>query len=228
MAVKDRFDDHRFDDGGTPMVLVLDDDAAVRGALDSLFRSVGFAAATFAAPEELMAFDPPMVPCCLVLDIRLKEANGLDVQARLALSDSPIPVVLMTGHGDIPMAVTGMKAGAIDFLVKPFREHDMLAAVNAAIAADRHRRRREHMREHLRSAFRTLTAREREVMGFVTAGLMNKQIAGHMNLSEITVKIHRGNVMRKMGAQTLPDLVRMAEALSVRPEAVGRQQAACA
>ncbi|MBP2296447.1 response regulator transcription factor [Azospirillum rugosum] len=208
----------------TPTVFVVDDDPEVRGALSSLFRSVGLRAVVFASPGEFLAHGRSPSPCCLVLDVRLQGIDGIDFQTQLASSDRPIPVVLMTGHGDIPMTVRGMKAGAVDFLPKPFREEDMLAAVGEAIRTDRGRRQQEDESDRLRATYETLTAREREVMGLVAAGLMNKQVAGKLNISEITVKIHRGNVMKKMGAQSLADLVRMAETLQVRVASVGRYQ----
>jgi len=156
------------------------------------------------------------VPSCLILDIRLPRLSGLDFQVDLAEAGIHIPIIFMTGHGDIPMTVRAMKAGAIDFLTKPFRDQDMLDAVPAALERDRKRRKEEHRIADLRTCFEGLTEREREVMGLVTAGLMNKQIAGELGLSEITVKIHRGHVMRKMAARSLADLVRMAEVLGVR------------
>src|SRR5262249_19546634 len=153
---------------------------------------------------------------CLVLDVRLPGLSGLDFQSELAKVNIRIPIIFMTGHGDIPMSVQAMKAGAIDFLAKPFRDQDMLDAVAAALERDRNRRKDEQQHSRLQARFEALTDREREVMGLVTAGLMNKQIAGELGLSEITVKIHRGHVMRKMAARSLADLVRMAEAIGVR------------
>lgn len=198
-----------------PTVHVVDDDEAVRSALDSLFRSVGLQARAHASVGAFLDAAPAEGPGCLVLDVRLPGINGLDFQARLKDHGISLPVVLMTGHGDIPMTVRGMKAGAVDFLAKPFREQDMLDAVTEAIERDRARRRDEGELDGLRSRFETLSPRERQVMGLVTAGNMNKQVAGTLGLSEITIKIHRGAAMRKMGARSLADLVRMAEALGV-------------
>ena len=197
------------------LVVIVDDDPAVRDALDSLFRSVGFATRSFAAPAELLAAALPDGPACLVLDVRMPGLSGLDLQDRLARGGPGLPIVFMTGHGDIPMTVRAMKAGAVDFLAKPFRDQDMLDAVAAAIERDRARRAEVLALGDLRARYETLTAREREVMGHVVRGLMNKQVAGELGLSEITVKIHRGSVMRKMGVRSLADLVRQAEALGL-------------
>ena len=196
-------------------MVIVDDDPAVRDVLDSLFRSVGFATRTFASSAELLAAPLPEGPACLVLDVRLPGLSGLDLQDRLARGGPGLPIVFMTGHGDIPMTVRAMKAGAVDFLAKPFRDQDMLDAAGAAIARDRARRAEVAAMGDLRGRYETLTAREREVMGHVVRGLMNKQVAGELGLSEITVKIHRGSVMRKMGVRTLADLVRKAEALGL-------------
>jgi len=171
---------------------------------------------TFGSAADLLRSKLPNVASCLVLDVRLPGVSGLDFQAELAKANIRIPIIFMTGHGDIPMSVQAMKAGAVDFLTKPFRDQDMLDAVAAALERDRNRRKDERQLSDLRARFEALTEREREVMGLVTAGLMNKQIAGELGLSEITVKIHRGHVMRKMAARSLADLVRMAEALGVR------------
>jgi len=198
-----------------PFVAVVDDDPGVRAALDSLFRSVGLATRLFGSPSELSPSALPDVPGCIVLDVRLPGMSGLDFQAQLAGQGIAVPIVFMTGHGDIPMSVRAMKAGAIDFLAKPFRDQDMLDAVSAAIERDRGRRGANARLAALRAQYETLTPREREVMAHVVAGLMNKQVAGLIGLSEITVKIHRGNVMRKMGVRSLADLVRKAEALGI-------------
>jgi FixJ family two-component response regulator len=197
-------------------VFVIDDDAALREALASLFRSVGLQARTFASAGEFLQTKLPDTPTCLVLDVRLPGLSGLDFQAELAKANIDIPIVFMTGHGDIPMTVRAMKAGAVEFLPKPFRDQDMLDAVQQGLEQDRSRRKSAGDTAKLKATFDTLTAREQEIMGLVTAGLMNKQIAGELGVSEITVKVHRGNVMRKMGAKSLADLVRMADALGVR------------
>jgi FixJ family two-component response regulator len=201
---------------------VIDDDADVRGSLGSLFRSTGLEVALYETPEDFLAAGVPEVASCLVLDIRLRGQSGLDFQERLAAQGVHIPVILITGHGDIPMTVRGMKAGAVDFLPKPFSDDQMLAAVTAALETDRARRAEAAGTAQLQQCYARLTPREREVMGFVVTGLMNKQVAARMALSEITVKIHRGNVMRKMEAQSLADLVRMAELLGVRDESIHR------
>ncbi len=199
-----------------PIVFVIDDDSALREALSSLFRSVGLQAKAFASTSEFLQMNLPEAPTCLVLDVRLPGLSGLDFQSELAKANIDIPIVFMTGHGDIPMTVRAMKAGAVEFLPKPFRDQDMLDAVQAGLDRDRSRRKNASDAAKLKATYDTLTAREQEVMRLVTAGLMNKQIAGKLGVSEITVKVHRGNAMRKMGAKSLAELVRMADALGVR------------
>ena len=198
------------------IVFVVDDDPSMRKALANLFRSVGLRAEVFGSARELLESELPDVASCLVLDIRLPGPSGLDFQAELAKANIQIPIIFMTGHGDIPMTVKAMKAGAVDFLTKPFRDQDMLDAVAIAIERDRTRRKDEKIVAELRAVFETLTARERDVLALVASGLMNKQIAAEIGLAEITVKIHRGHIMRKMGARSLADLVRMAEMLGIR------------
>jgi FixJ family two-component response regulator len=199
-----------------PIVFVVDDDISVRTALARLFKSVDLQTEVFGSASELLQTKLPDVPSCLVLDIRLPGQSGLDFQIELAKSDIRMPIIFMTAHGDIPMTVRAMKAGAVDFLPKPFRDQDMLDAVARAIERDRKRRDSEKAVAELKSRYEELTPREREVLAFVTAGLMNKQIAAEIGIAEITVKIHRGHIMKKMAAKSLADLVRMAETLGIR------------
>jgi len=195
------------------VVHVVDDDASLRDALEGLFDSVGLETRAYAAANDFLNANLVDKPGCLVVDIRLPDMNGLEFQARLTQLGVGLPVVVMTGHGDIPMSVRAMKHGAVDFLAKPFRDQDMLDAVMTAIERDRRRRKADEDISRARQRFETLSGREREVMLLVTSGKMNKQVAGDLGISEITVKIHRGAAMRKMNARTLPDLVRMVEAL---------------
>lgn len=195
------------------IVFVVDDDASIREGLRSLFRSVGLQVEIFASTSEFLQRKLPDGPSCLVLDVRLPGVSGLDFQAELAKARVQTPIIFMTGHGDIPMTVKAMKAGAVEFLTKPFRDQDMLDAVQLALEKDRARREREGSLAKVRADYQTLTVREKEVMALVTSGLMNKQVAGKLGVSEVTVKLHRGNVNRKMGAKSFADLVRMAELL---------------
>ncbi|ANN76597.1 response regulator transcription factor [Bordetella flabilis] len=197
------------------LVVVVDDDDSIRTGLGALFRSLDMRVELFASADDLLAFPFPSVPTCVVLDVRLRGTNGLNVQRQLRGQGVHVPIVFMTGHADIPMTVQAMKDGAADFLTKPFREQDLLDAVAAAHRADRDRRGAESQDVALRRRHASLTPREREVMGMAAAGLMNKQIAAEIGLSEVTVKIHRGNAMRKMGARTFADLVRMAQQLEL-------------
>ncbi|MGY3485827.1 FixJ family two-component response regulator [Bradyrhizobium sp. USDA 4011] len=206
-----------------PIVFIVDDDLSVRDSLSNLFRSVGLRTTAFGSAHEFLQHTLPDVPSCLILDIRLPRLSGLDFQAELARADIHIPIIFMTGHGDIPMTVRAMKAGAVDFLTKPFRDQDMLDAVTTAIERDRTRRHEARTVANLRAAFATLTPRERQIMSLVTAGLMNKQVAAEIGVAEITVKIHRGHIMRKMAAKSLPDLVRMAQILGIKQASGGAQ-----
>lgn len=199
-----------------PLVFVVDDDTSLREALKSLFNSVGLQVEVFSSAAEFLQHRLSNAPSCLVLDIRLPGMSGLDFQADLAKANIQIPIIFMTGHGDIPMSVRAMKAGAVEFLTKPFRDQEMLDAVQLALKQDTERREDESAHSRLKADFEALTPREKEVMALVTAGLMNKQVAGELNVSEITAKVHRGNVTRKMGASSLADLVRMADALGLR------------
>jgi FixJ family two-component response regulator len=199
-----------------PTVYIVDDDASLRDAISRLLRSVGLRVQLFGSAPELLQGNIAQTVSCLVLDVRLPGVGGLEFQTELAKANIHMPIIFMTGHGDIPMSVRAMKAGAIDFLTKPFRDQDMLDAVTKALESDRKRRESEAAMSDLKARFELLTPREREVMGLVTAGLMNKQIAAETELAEITVKIHRGHVMKKMAARSLADLVRMAESLEIR------------
>ena len=199
-----------------PIVFVIDDDVSMRRALTNLFQSVGLAVEVFGSAPEMLQSKLPDVASCLVLDIRLPGLSGLDFQTELTKANIHIPIIFMTGHGDIPMTVKAMKGGAVDFLTKPFRDQDMLDAVVTAIERDRRRREVQKAVANVQALFETLTPREREILALVASGLMNKQIAAEISLAEITVKIHRGHIMKKMGARSLADLIRMAETLGIR------------
>lgn len=204
------------------VVFVVDDDASLRQALVSLLQSVGLRVEAFGSAADFLKKGPlrDAAAACLVLDVRLPGVSGLDFQAELTKAKIQIPIIFISGFGDIPMTVRAMKAGAIEFLTKPFRDQDLLDAVQIALERDRERRSREVSVSKLRTLFDGLTPREQEVIGLVTSGLMNKQIASELGVSEITAKVHRGNIMRKMGARSLPELVRMADALGIqRPPA---------
>jgi FixJ family two-component response regulator len=198
-------------------VFVVDDDKDMREAVSNLLRSIGLQVRSFGSASDFLQSKLPDGPCCLVLDVRLPGISGLDFQSELVKKNIGIPIVFMTGHGDIPMTVRAMKAGAVEFLPKPFRDQDMLDAVHTALEKDRQRRSGIRDTSHLRSNFDSLTSREQEIFAYVASGLMNKQIAAEIEVSEITVKVHRASVMRKMGAKSLADLVRMADALGIRP-----------
>jgi len=208
------------------IVFIVDDDASMRRGLANLLESVGLKVELFTSARELLQSALPEAVSCLVLDVRLPGLSGLDLQTELAKANIRIPIIFMTGHGDIPMTVKAMKSGAIDFLTKPFRDQDLLDAVATALERDRQRRAEEQVAAELRAVFNALTPREREVMALVTDGLMNKQIAHQMGISEITVKIHRGSVMKKMGARSLADLVRMADILGLRGGRAGHSRRA--
>jgi len=197
------------------IVLVIDDDVSMRRALTNLFESIGLKVEVFASAPEMLDSKLPDVASCLVLDIRLPGLSGLDFQTELAKANIHIPIIFMTGHGDIPMSVRAMKSGAVDFLTKPFRDQDMLDAVVTAIERDRKRREADKIVADLQALLETLTPREREVLAWVSSGRLNKQIAAELGLAEITVKIHRGRIMKKMGARSLADLLRKAETLGV-------------
>jgi len=199
----------------SPLVLIVDDEPTFRNAVSSLLRSVGYRVEQFATTRELTESGKAGEASCLVLDVRLPIVSGLDFQTRLAEAGAHPPIIFVTGHGDIPMTVRAMKAGAVDFLAKPFRDQELLDAVAAAVARDGERRMAEESRGRVETRFMSLSPREREIMILATAGLMNKQIAGELGLSEITVKIHRGRLMRKMDARSFADLVKMAETLEL-------------
>ena len=199
------------------LVFVVEDDAALRASLQDLLASVGLRVAAFASAQEFLRSPRPQAPSCLVLDVRLPGVSGLELQQRLAADDTAIPIIFMTGHGDIPMSVQAMKAGAVEFLTKPFREQDLLDAVHQALARDREARAQQAERAALRCRFDALTPRQQEVMARMVAGLLTKQIAGELGTSEATVKTHRKHVMTKMRANSLADLIRIADTLGLLP-----------
>jgi FixJ family two-component response regulator len=199
-------------------VFIVDDDPAVRESLVSLLRSVGLEAKALASVPEFLNSPRPDGPTCLVLDVRLPGRSGLDLQRELSAANIQLPVIFITGHGDIPMSVQAMKGGAIEFLTKPFRDQDLLDAIDIGLARDRERRESDRELRRLSERFETLTSREREVMSYVVMGRLNKEIAGDLGISEITVKVHRAQVVRKMNADSLPELARMADKLKVSPQ----------
>jgi FixJ family two-component response regulator len=203
-----------------PIAFVLDDDLEVRDGLSNLLRSVDIAVQTFGSTEDFLGTNKPDVPACLILDVRLPGTSGLDFQQELTRLGVSMPIIFITGHADVPMSVQAMKAGAVEFLCKPFREEDLLRAVRSALKKDSLQREKSSALSALRTTFMSLTPREQEVLTYIVSGLMNKQIAGQLRLSEITVKVHRASIMRKMNAKSLAELVRQADALELAKPAL--------
>jgi RNA polymerase sigma factor (sigma-70 family) len=201
-----------------PVVFVVDDDVSVRGALESLLRSIGLTVETFGSTQEFLQSKRPDAPACIVLDVRMPGQSGLEFQRTLTSANIQLPIIFISGHGDIPMSVRAMKSGAVEFLAKPLREQELLDAIQLGIGRDRARREAAKDVAELQQRLRSLTPREREILVLVTTGLLNKQIAAQLDLSETTVKVHRGQIMRKMRAHSLVDLVRMADRLGVSAE----------
>ena len=199
-----------------PIVFVIDDDGSIRAAISSLIRSVGLRVEVFASVSEFLAHKRSSTTSCLILDVRLPGVSGLEFQSELAKADAEIPIIFITGHGDIPMTVKAMKAGAVEFLTKPFRDQDLLDAIQVALERARVKEEKDRAVSDLKRNFSTLTPREQEVMAWVAGGLLNKQVAAEIGVTEITVKVHRGSVMRKMAAISFADLVRMADLLGIR------------
>jgi FixJ family two-component response regulator len=197
------------------IVFVVDDDLSVREALSSLIRSVGLHVRTFASAREFLAFERPPAPACLVLDVRMPGLNGLELQRELAVGEQPLPIIFITGHGDIPMTVRAMKAGAVDFLSKPFREQDLLDAIAHSLERDSAARQQRAELAEIQARYDTLTSREREVVALVVRGMRNKETAAVLGITEVTVKVHRHNIMEKMGARSLPGLTGMVERLQL-------------
>jgi FixJ family two-component response regulator len=199
-----------------PVVYVIDDDDSVRAAISSLIRSVGLRAEAFASVPEFLAHKRASAMSCLILDVRLPGVSGLEFQSELAKANTEIPIIFITGHGDIPMTVKAMKAGAVEFLTKPFRDQDLLDAIQVGLERARVKEEKDRVVSDVKRNFSTLTPREQEVMAWITGGLLNKQVAAEIGVTEITVKVHRGSVMRKMAAKSFADLVRMADLLGIR------------
>ncbi|MFT8890364.1 MAG: response regulator [Acetobacter papayae] len=203
-------------------ILIVDDDAGIRNSLDSLLRAEGFVVSSFSDPLMFLETDFPKTPCCLLLDVKLGNINGLDIQDEINRAELGIPVIMMTGHGTMPMAVRGMKAGAIDFLAKPFSHEALLQAINEALILWQNHKAQEQVALEAKRNFAALSSREKEVMGLAIAGLLNKQIADHLSLSIVSIKIHRASVMKKMKTRSFADLVRLGELLGIRDPSIKR------